>query len=112
MKAPFVLVLVWLLSGAGAVAGSILGHALGSLGLKVGAFVGGALASAVGAWLCVRLGWLPREGQRTAIQGAVIGFVVAVPIAVLNLHGPTIPVLACALTGVGALVGAQMAREA
>ena len=111
MKAPFVLVLVWLLSGAGAVGGSILGNAFGSVGLKAGAFVGGALASAFGAWLCVRLGWLPREGQRTAIQGAVIGFIVAVPIAVLNLQGPVIPVLACALTGVGALVGAQVTRR-
>ena len=111
MKAPFALVLVWLLTGAGAVAGSILGNALGSVGLKIGAFLGGALAAAVGAWLAVRFGWLPREGQRNAVRGAVIGFVVAVPIAVLNLHGPVIPVLACALTGVGAVVGAEMGRR-
>ena len=110
MKAPFVLVFVWLVSGAGAVAGSILGNAFGSLGLKAGAFLGGALSAAFGTWLCVRLGWLPREGQRTAMQGAVIGFVIAVPVAVLNLHGPVIPILACGLTGVGALVGAQMGR--
>ena len=111
MKAPFVLVLVWLFTGAGAVAGSILGNAFGSLGLKAGAFVGGALSAAIGAWLSVHLGWLPRGGQRTAMQGAVIGFVVAVPIAVLNLHGPVIPILACGLTGVGALLGAEMGRK-
>lgn len=43
--------------------------------------------------------------------GAALGFCVAVPIAVLNLHTPVTPVLACALAGVGSLFGAGWSRR-
>lgn len=111
MKAPLAFVLVWLMSGGGAVAGSILGNSVGKAGLAIGALIGGVLASACGAWLACRFGWIPRNGQRTAAQGAAIGFAIAAPIAGFNLHTPVIPVIATALTGVGAVIGGWMADK-
>ena len=43
MNAPFTLVTVWLIAGAGAVAGSIVGNAAGKPGLVAGALVGAYL---------------------------------------------------------------------
>jgi len=40
----------------------------------------------------------------------MVGFAVAAPIAVANLHTPVTPVLACAVAGVGLLVGVGIAR--
>lgn len=106
-RAPFILVFVWLVSGAGAVGGSILGNAAGGKGLFAGALLGGTLAAAAAAWVAVRFGWIQRQRQRPAAIGAALGFLIAAPIAALNLHTPVVPVLACALTGVGALIGAH-----
>jgi hypothetical protein len=44
-------------------------------------------------------------------MGAVLGFIIAAPIAVLNLHTPITPVLVCSLAGAGALIGAGRARS-
>lgn len=111
MKAQATLVLVWLLAGVGAVAGSILVGALGKTGLFIGALAGGSTLAALGVVLAVRLGWLSKPERRSAAWGAVAGFFVAAPIAVANLHTPVTPILVCSFAGVGALIGAGIARR-
>jgi hypothetical protein len=100
----------WALAGIGAVIGSILGNAGGKPGLFAGAIVGGVvgIASAVGA--VTKLQWLSREDRRGAFAGGIVGFALAAPIAVTNLHTPVTPVLICALAGVGLLLGVGVAR--
>ena len=105
MKSGATLVLVWMLSGVGAVAGSILGSAAGKTGLFAGAVVGGAVLAYLSPMLCSRFGWIAAAASRGASIGALLGFLVAAPVAATNLHTPVIPVLICSLAGVGALIG-------
>jgi hypothetical protein len=39
-----------------------------------------------------------------------VGFAIATPIAVTNLHTPVTPVLICSLAGVGVLLGPRLSR--
>jgi hypothetical protein len=105
MKSAATLVLVWLLSGFGAVAGSILGNAGGRAGLFTGAVVGGAALAYLSPMVCSRLGWIAGTARRGASVGALLGFLIAAPIAATNLRTPVIPVLTCSFAGVGALIG-------
>jgi len=104
------LLAAWALTGVGAVIGSILGNAGGKSGLFAGAVVGGV----VGVWAAVAAGiklrWLSRQDRRGAFVGGIVGFGIAAPIAVTNLHTPVTPVLVCALAGVGLVLGAGFAR--
>ena len=109
LRTPAVFIMVWLVTGGGAVAGSILGAALGKATLFVGAVLGGLLGSVLSVWIVKYLGWLTSREHRLATLGAVLGFLVAAPIAGLNLDGPVVPVLATALAGVGAVIGAKLA---
>jgi hypothetical protein len=110
MKPLPVLLLVWMLCGIGAVAGSILGNALGRTGLFAGAILGGACAVSLAILLATRLSWLPRAVQRPATVGALLGLLIAAPIAVANLHTPITPIAVTSLAGVGALLGAGWKR--
>ncbi len=112
MKSHSVLVLVWLLTGLGAVAGSILGNAVGKTGLFAGALAGGALLAYCSPMLCSRLGWIATDARRAASRGALLGFLIAAPIAATNLRTPVIPVLICSLAGAGALIGIGWASRA
>jgi uncharacterized membrane protein YraQ (UPF0718 family) len=105
MKRLATFVLVWLLTGLGAVVGSIVGNAAGKAGLFAGAVVGGVVFAYFSPLACSRLGWFARATKRAASVGAVLGFLVAAPIAATNLRTPVIPVLVCSLAGVGALIG-------
>ena len=105
MKRAATLVLVWLLTGFGAVAGSILGNAGGKAGLFTGAVVGGAALAYLSPMVCSRLGWIASVARRGASLGALLGFLVAAPIAATNLRTPVIPVLSCSFAGIGALIG-------
>ena len=105
MKAAVALVTIWMLTGLGAVAGSILGNAAGKSGLFAGAVVGGAALAYLAPQLCTKLGWIARGRTKQASLGAVLGFLLAAPIAATNLHTPVIPVLMCSLAGIGALIG-------
>ena len=105
MKSLSVLIAVWLLTGVGAVAGSIVGNAAGKTGLFAGAVVGGAVLAYLSPFLCSRLGWIAIHARRAASRGALLGFLIAAPIAATNLRTPVIPVLICSLAGAGALVG-------
>jgi hypothetical protein len=109
LRTPATFILVWLVTGGGAVAGSILGAALGKPTLFVGAVLGGLLGSVFSVWIVKHLGWLSSREHRLATLGSMIGFFVAAPIAGLNLDGPVIPVLATALAGIGAVIGAKLA---
>lgn len=112
MKARLTLILVWILAGAGAVGGSILGAAGGRTTLFLGALVGGVVGAPLGVLLSARLGWLEPWQRRTAAIGAILGFLVAAPVAAMNLHTPITPVLICSLAGVGALLGAGRGKRA
>jgi hypothetical protein len=109
MKPLPVFGLVWLLAGLGAVAGSILGNAIGPTGLRVGALIGGAVTTAGGVGLAVRLAWLPAGTGTLGTVGGLVGFGVAAVLAVTHLNTPVIPVVSCGLTGAGVLLGAGIA---
>jgi hypothetical protein len=100
---------VWVFTGMGAVAGSILGNAAGKPGLFAGAVVGGAAFAYLSPLVCARFRWIAAATRRRASLGAVLGFLVAAPIAATNLQTPVIPALVCTLAGIGALIGSVRA---
>jgi hypothetical protein len=102
----------WSFAGLGAVVGSILGHGAGKPGLFAGAVLGGVCGIWVAVGVVAKLRWLSPRDRRGAFVGGILGFAVAAPVAVNNLHTPVIPVLICALAGVGLLVGAAFGRWA
>lgn len=110
MRAFPTLILCWLLAGAGALLGSILGNAAGPTGLHLGAILGGALGLLLAVAACRKLGWVPRGDSTGAVLGGLAGFAIAIPITLSNMHTPLIAVASCALVGVGALFGAGVAR--
>lgn len=105
MKPLPVLLTSWVLAGLGAAVGSILGNAFGNVGLYAGAVVGGGLAITGTVTLLAKLRWLPPATRLGAIAGGLLGFLIAVPIAVTNLHTPITPIVSCALVGAGVLLG-------
>ena len=107
MKPAATVVLVWLLTGFGAVAGSILGNAAAKAGLFAGAVVGGATLACLSPLLCARLGWIAGAARRGASFGALLGVLVAAPTAATNLRTPVVPVLVCTLAGVGAVISGR-----
>ena len=106
MKPLPVLLLVWALAGLGAVAGSILGNALGPTGLYVGAMLGGACGVSLATFLATKFAWLPRAALGPATAGGILGLCIAAPIAVSQLHTPITPVAITSLAGAGTLLGA------
>ena len=101
----------WALTGLGAVIGSVFGHGAGKRGLFAGAIVGGVLGVGAAVAILAKLQWLSPGDRRGAFVGGIVGFVVAAPIAVSNLQTPITPVLACALAGIGLLLGVRLARR-
>jgi hypothetical protein len=101
----------WALAGLGAVIGSILGNAGGKRGLFAGAIVGGVAGIGAAVGFLSKLRWIPAEDCRGAFFGGVVGFGIAAPIAVANLHTPITPVLICGLVGAGVILGAGVARR-
>ena len=110
MRAFPTLLLTWFVTGLGAMAGSILGNAAGPPGLRVGAVAGGVLGLLGAVTAARRLAWLPRGETRGAFVGGLVGFAFAVPITLTHMGSPLIPVLSCGLVGIGALLGAGVAR--
>lgn len=105
MKRVALVLLTWMLAGVGAVLGSFLGSGGGQLWLFIGAVFGGALGSASAAFLASRLRLIaPQQVARTA-AGGLLGFGVAVPLAMSNFSTPVVPALSAALAGLGALLG-------
>ena len=110
MKPLLSLVLGWLATGFGALVGSILGNSAGKRGLVVGAIAGGVLGVLGAVHLARRLSWLPSTKTAGALIGGLIGFAVAIPLTLANMHSPVVPVLSCSLAGVGILLGAGVSR--
>jgi hypothetical protein len=108
MKPLPVLFASWAFAGLGAAVGSILGNAFGKVGLMAGAILGGVLALIGTVMLLTKLRWLPEGTRLGAILGGLLGFAIAVPIAVSTLHTPITPVVSCGLVGAGVLLGAGM----
>lgn len=90
--------------------GSIIGHAAGKAGLFGGAVVGGVFGVGAAVIVVTKLQWLSPLDRRGAFVGGIVGFAVAAPIAVTNLHTPITPVLICGLAGVGLLLGVGVER--
>jgi hypothetical protein len=68
--------------------------------------IGGLLTTTGAVLLAAHWGWFPRPSRPRALVGALLGFIVAAPVAVANLHTPVTPVLVTSLAGIGALIGA------
>lgn len=104
--------LVCLLAGVGGAVGSMAGHALGAGGLIAGGVVGGILFVAGATFLAARWGWiLPRQRLWTTI-GAVVGFALAVFVALSTLSSPVGPALSTMLAGFGAVLGSRIGVSA
>ena len=101
-----VVIVAWGLTGLGAVAGSVPGNALGARGLFIGAMVGGTLALLAAIRILTTLGWLDTERRRGGSIGGLVGFALASPLAVMNLHTPVAPILFASLVGFGVVLGA------
>ena len=104
-------VLLILAGGAGAFAGSVLGHAFGRTALFAGALIGGALASAAAALLSATFKWIHTTERIPTAIGAVAGFLIAAGIAVNTLSSPIGPVTSALLIGIGGLLGRRWARQ-
>jgi hypothetical protein len=105
MKRVWLVLITWVLSGAGAVAGSIIGSAGGPRWLLPGAVAGALIGTVSACYLASKLRLIPVEQLPATALGGLIGFWVAAPVAVSNLHTPVVPVLCTCLTGFGALLG-------
>ena len=90
--------------------GSILGGAAGKPGLFAGAVIGGLVGVGATVLTASKARWLPVTDRLGAFWGGSVGFAVASPIAVSNLHTPVTPILICGLAGVGLLLGVGVAR--
>ena len=97
----------WLLGGAGAVVGSMIGGAFGDHPLFFGALLGGVLAIVAAVRLAEWRTWIARSSRSRVTAGAVLGFIIAAVIATRTLSSPIGPALSSLLIGVGAVFGAR-----
>jgi len=88
----------------------MVGNAAGKPGLFGGAVIGGMVGIGATVLLGSKLRWLPVADRLGAFLGGGVGFAIASPIAVSNLHTPLTPILICGLAGVGLLLGVGVAR--
>ncbi len=95
----------WLLGGAGAVVGSMIGGAFGDHPLFIGALLGGMLAIVGAVRLAEWRNWIARPSRMRVTVGAILGFIVAAAIATRTLSSPIGPALSSLLVGVGAVLG-------
>lgn len=100
-------VLACVLGGFGGVAGSIVGHAFGKMGLWAGGIIGGLVISIVTARIALWRRWIARSQLWPTTLGAAVGFLLAAGIAVNTLSSPVGPILSTLLIGAGAVVGSM-----
>jgi fructose-specific phosphotransferase system IIC component len=108
MAKIWLFLLMWIVGGAGAAVGSMVGHAFGSRGLFVGAVVGGLLAVVLVAQFATWRGWITQSQRGMTMLGGALGFLLAAIIATRTLSSPVGPILSSLLIGVGALLGARV----
>ena len=104
-------VLLMVVVGAFAVAGSALGAAVAHRFLFASGICAGLIGCFIGASLARRLGWIPSPATKFAAIGACIGFAAAAAIALKTLHTPLGPILSSLLIGLGGLIGVHLARD-
>ena len=97
----------WLLGGAGAVVGSMIGAAFGDHPLFIGALLGGMLAIVGAVRLAEWRKWIARPSRGRVMAAAILGFIIAAAIATRTLSSPIGPALSSLLIGVGAVFGAR-----
>lgn len=95
-----------ILSGAGAMGGSIAGSAVGKTGIWVGGIVGGLVGASISSWIAAKVGWIANSQRARTTLGTAIGFLIAATIAVNTLSSPVGPIASTLLAGLGAVIGA------
>jgi hypothetical protein len=100
-----------LLGGAGAIAGAMLGKALGRGGLFAGAAIGGAVMVVVAGYIACRMDCVHRLERFWVIAGGLAGFGAACLVTLATLSSPVGPLVATLLIGVGAVLGATLGRS-
>ena len=95
-----------ILSGGGALGGSIAGAAVGKKGLWVGGVLGGLVGASISSWLAAKLDWIANSQRARTTIGTIIGFLIAAEIAVNTLSSPVGPITSTVLAGLGAVIGA------
>ena len=111
MKRIALFMVASIVGGLGGFAGSVLGNAFGRTGLFAGGFIGGVLLAPLTAWTARSRQWIHPSQFWHVAAGAAIGFLAAATLAVNTLSSPIGPLVATTLTGLGALVGAQLGRK-
>jgi hypothetical protein len=101
-----VVLLAWLVTGIGAVVGSLVGGMFGRQGMFIGTMVGGTLALLAAIGLLASLGWLDPERRRGGSIGGLVGFALASPFIFMNLDTPIVPIGVTLLVGAGVVLGA------
>ena len=105
------MLVVWIVTGLAALAGSVLGHYAGHAGTLAGGALGGVVGVLTSVMIVERAGWIVAAQRTGAIVGGLIGFAIAAPITVYNLRTPIVPIAICALVGVGVLLGTGAAAR-
>jgi hypothetical protein len=99
------------IGGFGGLVGSVLGNAFGRTGLFAGGFIGGTCLAPLTAWIAKSRRWIEPSQFWHVTAGAAIGFLAAAALAVNTLSSPIGPLIATALTGLGALSGARLGAK-
>ena len=95
-----------LFGGLGGLVGSVLGNGLDAL--FAGGYVGGVLMAPLTGVVAKGRGWISASRFWPVVAGAALGFLAAATLAVNTLSSPVGPLVATALTGLGAVAGARL----
>lgn len=106
MRTLRVIIVVWLLTDAGAALGRVVGQLFGRQTAFLSAVVFGTLAILLAIKQLVRLGWIDAERRRGGSIGGLCGFAIAAPLAAMNLDQPFLALLVLGFVGVAVMIGA------
>jgi hypothetical protein len=106
MRTLRVVLMGWILTGGGAALGYLVGLPFGRQNAFLASVVLGTLAILLTIRLVVRFGWFNGQRRRGGSIGALCGFALSAPLAVMNLDRPAVAFGCLALVGVGMILGA------
>ena len=98
----------WVLTGASALAGSMVGHYFGPKALLAGAMAGGIFGVLLSAQIARAKSWIAQNALARVFVGGSIAFLAAAFLAVKNAHTPVVPLLSTLLPPIGALAAARI----
>ncbi len=111
MKKSLFVLLVSITAGFGAAVGTIVGGGLlGRAGFVAGGILFGVMGVSSSVRAACKLHLCNSTSERRAFVGGTVGFLLAVPLAILGsrlFHTPIIPITAAFLAGAGAVIGAE-----